>query len=117
MSTFDLTSGPIRVAATGKQPLAAVLDLGDYRELDVLLSALSLEGTAGPAASIRLLTHFCNKCEDGWVVATTFTVVNASSTYEMKQINAFLRYLRWEVSGLAGAGPAITFAIAGVGKG
>lgn len=115
-TTFDLTGGPVRVAATARQPLVAALDLSDYRELDVLLMGISLEGTAGPAAVVRLLTHVTNRTEDGWVVAVTFTTVTASATYEMKQVSAFLRYLRWEVSTLGGTAPAITFAIQGVGK-
>lgn len=116
-ATFDLTGGPVRVTAATKQPLAAALDLGDYPELDVLLAAIALEGTASPQAVIRLLTGLSNKGEDGWVVAVTFTAVTASSTFEMKQITAFLKYLRWEVFSLTGTGPAITFAIGGVGKG
>ncbi len=115
-TTFDLTGGPIRVTSTTKQPLAAALDLGDYREVDALLSAISLEGTAGPQAGIRLLTHLTNKGEDGWVIAVTFTTVAGSATFEMKQVTAFLKYLRWEVFSLTGTAPAITFAIGGIGK-
>ena len=115
-TTFDVTNGPVRVSAATKQPLAATLDVGDYKELDVLLAGIALEGTAGPQAVIRLLTSLSNKGEDGWVVAVTFTAVTASSTFEMKQITAFLKYLRWEVFSLTGTAPAITFAIGGIGK-
>lgn len=113
---FNLTNGPARVPGVTKQLAANALDLGDYRELNALLQVLEVVG--GGAATIRLLTSSSNHSEEGWVVAATFAAASGSAPApELKQVLAFLRYVRWEVSSLTGSSPSVVFVIDGIAKG
>lgn len=114
-SSFNLTGHPMRVTAPGIQPLVGAVDLGEYSEINAVLSTLELVG--GGSATVRILTSTQNRNEFGWVVALTFTAVSTSATFELKQALSFLRYIRWEVSALSGSSPALTFSIDGVAKG
>ena len=52
--------------------------------------------------------------EDGWVVAGTFAVVNTTITAQKLRVTELLKYIRWEVPGLTGTTPAVTFLITGM---
>lgn len=117
-AAINLTGGVIRVSGAGtiKQDLRNVVDVGEFSELDLLLNAIALEGSAGPTAAVKIWTGMQKETDDGWVVIITYTTVNASNVQELKQSLSFLRYIRWEVT-LTGTNPVLTFSVGGMAKG
>ena len=111
-----LTPQPIRLAATGKQALAAAVEVSDYPKLVLQIVVPALEGTSSPTATIRIITSNQKETEDGWTVVGTFSTVNAAAFSDVIEITKHVKYIRWEVSGLTGTAPAVTFMIAGYGR-
>ncbi len=109
---FTLTP-PIRVTGVAKQPLTQSLDVSDFDDVDALLSAIVLEGTTSPNATVKIITAMQNESEDGWVDLISFTSVTASQTY-VKSQGRPLKFIRWQVSALNGTAPALTFTITGM---
>ncbi len=85
-----------------------------YDIADLLLYVAALEGTGGPTATVRIITGMQLDSEDGWVVAGTFATVNTTNTAVKMRVPELLKYIRWEVSGLTGTTPAVTFLISGM---
>lgn len=113
--TFNLTPQPIRTTTTLKQPLDQALDVSEFAHISALLSALSLEGTSSPSATVRILTGMQKDTESGWVPLLTFTNITSSNVFEvLHSSNEMLRYIRWEVSAISGTSPALTFSIGGM---
>jgi hypothetical protein len=111
---FSLTPQPIRLTATGKQFLSQSLDVSLFDQADALLYVVTLEGTSSPTATIRLITGMQMDSEDGWVVAASFPTVSASNTPQKLNVTGLLKYIRWELSGLTGTTPVVTFSISGI---
>ncbi len=112
---FTLTPQPVRVTATGFQPIYLVLDVGAYDFFDAQLGILNLEGTASPNATIELWTGMQNQTDDGYVQLFAWGNQNTTNTWiRQGGISGMLRYLRWKVTALGGTTPAVTFSIRGM---
>ncbi len=114
---FTLTQQPIRVTATGFQPIYLAPDISSFDALDVELGIIGLEGTS-PTVTVELWTGMQNQTDDGFVQLYAFANQNTVNTYLKQNITAgLLRYLRWKVTTLGGTGsPAATFFIRGMGR-
>lgn len=112
---FTLTPQPIRLTAPGKQNLDQALEVGDFDSISALLGVLSLEGTAGPSATVRIITGMQKDTEDGWVPLLTFDAQTAANKFDDKHVqDKLLKYVRWELFDLSGTTPAVTFNINGM---
>jgi hypothetical protein len=111
---FSLTPQPIRLTATGRQLIQQSLNVSSFDQGDFLAFVSVLEGTSSPTATLRIITGMQMETEDGWVVAGTFSVVSASNSALKLNVTGLLKYIRWELSGLTGTTPAVTFTIGGM---
>jgi hypothetical protein len=113
---ITLTPQPVRVTATGLQPIYLSLDIGAYDFLDMELGITNLEGTS-PNVTVELWTGMQTQTDNGWVQLYQFPNQSANNTWLKQNIpNGLLRYLRWNVTALGGTGPAATFFIRGMGR-
>ncbi len=113
-SELQLTPQPVRTTVATKQPLQQAVNVSEYDIADLLLYVPALEGTASPTATIRIITGMQLDTEDGWVVAGTFNVVSTTNNSQKLRVSELLKYIRWEVSGVTGTTPAVTFLISGM---
>ncbi len=113
-SEFTLTPLPVRTTVATKQPIQQSLEVARFDLADALLYVAALEGTGGPTVTIRIITGMQIDSEDGWVVAGTFAVVSTTNTSQKLRVDGLLKYIRWEVSGITGTTPAVTFLINGM---
>ncbi len=113
-SEFNLTPQPVRTTVVTKQAIQQSLDVSEFDIADLLLYVPALEGTSSPTATVRVITGMHLDTEDGWVVAGTFAVVNTTITAQKLRVTELLKYIRWEVPGLTGTTPAVTFLITGM---
>lgn len=113
---FTLTPQPVRVTATGFQPIYLALDIGAYDFLDAELGILNLEGTS-PTVTVELWTAMQNQVDDGYVQCFAWTNQTTTNTWiRATGVNGLLRYLRWKVTTLGGTSPAATFSIRGMAR-
>lgn len=112
---FNLTPQPIRLSALGKQALDQALDVSDFDSISALVGVMALEGTGPLDATIRLITGMQKDTEDGWVPLLTFNIASSAPFFDDKHVqDKLLKYIRWELSGLSGTTPAVTFNIQGI---
>ncbi len=115
---ITLTQQPIRVTATGFQPIYLASDVGMFDVLDMELGVTGLEGTS-PTVTVELWTGMQSQTDDGYVQLYAWSNVSAANTYlKSGAINSgMLRFVRWKVTTLGGTGsPAATFFIRGMGR-
>lgn len=114
-----LTDKPVRVTlVTDAQELRLATDVLEFDEIDFVLLALAVEGTASPSITIALDTGMQIDSTNGWnsPAAFAFAAKTASNSSEIKNFKNFGRFLRWKVSAISGTNPALTFIIQGVGR-
>ncbi len=118
---ITLTPTPITVSATGKENLWEAFDMSMFDMLDMTLGILSSSGGTAGNNTIQLITSMQREIEDNsWIATSTnFANVAYNATYPNWQLinlnMGFLRYMRWNVSGLA-TGATITFIIQGMAR-
>lgn len=111
---FALTHQPIRVTAVGFQPIYLAMDVGAYDFLDVAFGVLALEG-ASPSVTVELWTGMQVQSDNGYVQLLQFVTTTTPNIWQWPSIQTgLLRYLRWNVTALAGT--AATFTIRGMAR-
>ena len=111
---ITLTHQPIRVTATGFQPLYLAMDVSAFDILDIELGIVGLEGTS-PSVTVNVYTGMQNQVDDCWLPLSTFASQSTPDTYLKQSFQGgFLKYVRWNVTALAGT--AATFYIRGMGR-
>ena len=110
-----LTNGPVKIVqAPSSQLINTAVDVSAYRHVSLLLEAIRLVGTS-PQYEIVILTGMQLESEDGWVELGTWTLKSAEGDFKLDLTDP-LRYIRWQVKQLTGAGAEVTFLIGGVAR-
>ena len=108
-----LTQGPTKIVTAGsRQLIQNALDVTEYRHLALLLEVLAFVGTD---YEIVVMTGMQLDTEDGWIELGTFGTRTLEDSFPLNLSDA-LRSIRWEVKGLTGSTPHVTFVISGVGR-
>lgn len=108
-----LTDLPVRVTATGAQPLELAAEVLEADELTLELRVLGLEAAAGgPEVTVELQTGMQRDSSVGWVSCGAFPPVSAAPSAQLRRFGQLLRYVRWNVSALTGS--SATFFVSGV---
>jgi hypothetical protein len=108
-----LTEFPVNVASTGAQPLELARDVLDLDELTLELQVLNLTGGT-PDITVEVQTGMQIESTTGWVTVGSFTRFSAAPAAEVRVFTGLLRFVRWNVSTLAGTSG--TFFLSGVGR-
>jgi len=108
-----LTDFPVRVTATGAQPLEVAQDVHDVDELVCELRVLSLSG-ASASVTMELQTGMQVESSLGWVSAGSFVAVTSAPATQLRVFSHLLHYIRWNVSALTGT--SATFFLSCVGR-
>ena len=110
-----LTNGPVKIVqAPSTQLINTAVEVTGYRHLALLLEAIRLVGTS-PTYEIVVMTGMQLESEDGWVELGTWTLKSVEGDFKLDLTNP-LRYIRWQVKQLTGAGAEVTFMIGGVAR-
>ena len=110
-----LTNGPVKIVTAGSiQLIQTAVEVTAYRHVALLLEAIRLVGTS-PTYEIVVKTGMQLESEDGWVELGTWGSKTAEGDFKL-EVTDPLRYIRWEVKTLTGAGAEVTFVISGVAR-
>jgi hypothetical protein len=116
---FTLTPDPVRVTATGMQPMVNALDISRFDQIEAVLGVTSIDGGS---VTIKLWTGMQIDTENGWKEIAAYSSTSSPDSWE-KQVVApiagsggtvLLRYLRWEVASISAS--SATFVLNGIGR-
>ena len=114
-SLLDLTGTTVKVtSSTDKQDIR---DAAEVLGIDAFDLQMGMVQSSFTSITIAVYTSAeLTENEDAWEEVLSFTAVTSAPDYEVKsQERGFLRYLRWKVKAVTGAGTA-HFWIKGVGR-
>jgi len=110
---LQLTAGAVRVTAAGAQELRLAREVLAFDQLDVVVRVLSLEG-GGASIDLALQTGMQLESAQGWVTLGAFNRITSSPSGQSHHFTGLLRYVRYEVTALAGT--AATFTLCATGR-